>query len=161
MTMNKILKDNHIKELIRKSNEIYYVKNAHPDYLTIDHSHFRVYIHLLISGNLSIECLNLNEGYDIEFSSTEEFKYYILHADSLSEWALGLPIDLRRIKYIPGSNYEAYMVDNILKIQPFEYGCSCEPLETGFNLSLDGLNFSVMNDESLGDAIILLTKQNN
>lgn len=159
--MNKILKDNHIKEPIRKSNEIYYVKNAHPDYLTIDHSHFRVYIHLLISGNLSIECLNLNEGYDIEFSSTEEFKYYILHADSLSEWALGLPIDLRRIKYIPGSNYEAYMVDNILKIQPFEYGCSCEPLETGFNLSLDGLNFSVMNDESLGDAIILLTKQNN
>lgn len=159
--MNKILKDKHIKELIEKSNEIYDVENAHPDYLTIDHSHFRVYIHLLISDNFSIECINLNEGYDIEFSSTEELKDYILHAESLPEWALSLPIDLRRIKYVPASTYEAYMVDGILKIQPFEYGCNCEPLETGFNLHLDGLNFSVMNDESLGDAIILLTKQRN
>lgn len=156
MTVQEILSDKYIQELIDTSKQVWDVEDWNPGCAMIRHNLFKIYIYPLYGDRISIKCLTEEYSFKVEFDSTEELKDYIFHAESLPSWVGCLPIDLRRLKPVQGREVETCIIDDFIQVYSFEYGCGCEPMDTGFNLRIKDKSFSVTNEESLVDAVMIL-----
>lgn len=157
MTVQEILSDKYIQELIDTSKQVWDVEDWNPGCATIRHSFFKVNLFPIDNDRISIECINENYyPFCVEFDNTKDLRDYIFHVKTLPRWVSYLPIDLRRVKPIKGRKIETCIIDDLIEVYSFEYGCEYEPQEEGFSITVGKRSFSVMGEEGFADAIMLL-----